>query len=344
MTDREGNLISLSKTPNPNTLVWGKSGYGKTFFCYRKVEEAVAEGESVLIIDYSGSYTRQEMERANFKYYSDVREFNLYQAPFYWISPYKDEKVLVSDIADTLVSVLAVRSYRQEKLLHEAVIQYMRAHKNIFNVADFISEMEQIFASWKECGKATDDLDGLEKLLSRLFQYKTMGNFFIMKGQITERCSKKVWLLQLSDFPESEKKFLAESLITLFWKETRHGMKKFNVMVLDEFQFLRLQSGEALISILREGRKYDLSVVLSTQFISHFSKQELESLLQAGNIVIFKPSSNDMHFSAKMLGNSNKKQWEKVLSGLEVGEALLHGHYMINGRKNVCEKPIVLRI
>ena len=151
-------------------------------------------------------------------------------------------------------------------------------------------------------------------------------------------------MVQLSDFPESEKKFLAEFIITLFWKETRHGMKKFNVMVLDEFQFLRLQSGEALISILREGRKYALSVVLSTQFIGHFSKQELESLLQAGNIVIFKPSSNDMHFSAKMVANGNIKQWEKVLSNLEVGEALLRGHYMINGRKNVCEKPIVLRI
>ena len=51
-----------------------------------------------------------------------------------------------------------------------------------------------------------------------------------------------------------------------------------------------------------------------------------------------------MHFSAKMLGNSNMKQWEKVLSGLEVGEALLRGHYTINERKNICEKPIVLRI
>lgn len=344
MTDREGNFIKLSKFPNPNILVWGRSGQGKTYFCYRKIEESVAEGERILILDYSGSYTQQEMERADFQFCSAVREFNLYRAPFYWISPYEDERALVSDIADALVSVLAIRSYRQEKLIHEAVEECFHIYKGVFSITTFFTVIEQLFCTEQMLDTATNDLSGLEKLLSRLAKYKNIKNFHITGGKMKERSSKKLWIIQLSDFPESEKKFLTEFIMTLFWKETLNHQKKFDVVVLDEFQFLRLKAGNAFSGILREGRKYDLSVILSTQFISAFSKQEMESLLQAGNIVIFKPSSNDMRFSAKIVENDNISKWQKLFTGLNVGEAVLRGHYTINEKNNICEKPLVLRI
>ena len=69
LRDLEGNIINLKEFPdalNNHRLIWGKSGSGKTWCCYRMIEEAVEQKKKCVIFDYSGSYTTKEQERSKF--------------------------------------------------------------------------------------------------------------------------------------------------------------------------------------------------------------------------------------------------------------------------------------
>lgn len=116
------------------------------------------------------------------------------------------------------------------------------------------------------------------------------------------------------------------------------------MLLLDEMQFLSVKEGSTLSSMLREGRKKKLNVVVSTQFISHYDKDEIQALQQAGNMVIFRPTPEDCKRSAKIIDSMEGKAWEKILQGLKKGEAVLKGRYKIDGRSRVSFDPIVVRI
>ena len=76
LMDKENHEIKICKTPNPHILILGKSGEGKTYFCCRKIEEEIQDGKSVLIFDYSKSYSLPELHKCKFRYSESVRIFN----------------------------------------------------------------------------------------------------------------------------------------------------------------------------------------------------------------------------------------------------------------------------
>ncbi len=144
--------------------------------------------------------------------------------------------------------------------------------------------------------------------------------------------------------PELEKRFVAKLLIELFWKEVKQRKNSHGVIVLDEIQFLLEKDKGAFFGIMREGRKFGLKAYMGTQFISEYKKEVIESLLQAGNILIFKPTARDMIFSARVIDEERKKSWRKILGELEVGEAVIMGNYFLNSGKRRITDAIVCRI
>lgn len=76
IVDTENNYIYLAETPNSHLLIMGQSGSGKTYYCNRKIEQEIQKGKGVLIFDYSGSFTVNELKRANFAYCAQVNYKN----------------------------------------------------------------------------------------------------------------------------------------------------------------------------------------------------------------------------------------------------------------------------
>ena len=116
------------------------------------------------------------------------------------------------------------------------------------------------------------------------------------------------------------------------------------MLVLDEIQALSLRKGSAFSAMLREGRRYGLGVLAATQFISAYDKEELEALMQAGHFIIFKPSVNDIAFSARMIDRNDMDTWKRILSRLQRGQAVLVGSYTVNARKSTADSPIICNI
>lgn len=151
-------------------------------------------------------------------------------------------------------------------------------------------------------------------------------------------------LVQLSKYPEIQRKFLTEFLAELFWEEVRYGKKKADIVLFDEFQNMSIKPGSALSAMLREGRKFGLSACLSTQFLGDYDKEAVDTLTQAGNMLFFKPTEREMKLVANMIDFNHPKEWRKILNGLRIGEAILKGNYTLNSMKKRVETPILCKV
>lgn len=343
MHDREGNTIEIAGIPNPNLLVWGKSGQGKTYFLCREIEKAVNRGKKVLIVDYSGSYTRQELTKNQFRFSNELRELNPYEHPVFWYPYYQESQAYCCDLADSLSEVLNLKSYFQKKWLKQAVVQHIQS-KMDFQLGEFMETLENLYQEVQKESSHADDRENLKRLLTRFSQFQMMKNFHVKRKTQKKSSSARVTVMQVSQFPEQERRFLAEFLLTFFWKSTLRRENDWQTLVLDEIQFLKLEAGTAFSGILREGRKYGLSAFLSTQFISAYAKENLESLLQAGSIMIFKPTPRDLKFSASVVEPQDVRTWQKILQSLAVGSAVLVGNYRVNAGSSLCSEPVVCQV
>lgn len=84
-----------------------------------------------------------------------------------------------------------------------------------------------------------------------------------------------------------------------------------------------------------------MSLLLSTQFIEEYSSEEVQTLLQANNKLIFKPTEKGLRAAAKIISETETAQWRELLSGLKVGEAVLKGSYFVGEGTCSQTKPFV---
>ena len=344
MRDRENNLIKLAKQPNGHVMVLGRSGMGKTFWNYRKMEEAFETGKSILIFDYFGSYTRQEMEKAEFLYINEVLELNPQSNPIYWMSDYQDSESFCMDFADSIYSIFKTESYFQKKWLRRAVCDHVANH-SFLTLPSFLNTLEAWYELCLSEGGSSEDYDNIKRLLSRLSPYENAKNIFIKNQSSIKGVRKQIKIYQFSECSKLEREFFTNLFLHLLWKETVHNKKtRYDLVLLDEFQNLSLETEGAFYSILREGRRFGLNLLLSTQYISSYKKNEVEALLQAGNILLFNPTPTDLEFTAKLIDFNDKKTWKGILKNLKIGEAVLKGSYFVNNGTKIRNTPIICKI
>lgn len=341
MYDAEGRMIKICNIPNPNLLIWGKSGQGKTYFCCRKIEEAIKSGKKVLIIDYSGSYTRQEMTKNQYRFMTETRFINVYEGSFVWRPPYEEEDTMIANLSDTLMDILHVQGFHEKKWLRKT-LRILIKEEGSFNLPAYEKTLQAVYTSEKNAKADREDLKYIRHLLDRITVFDTIEKFSFKRRIEPQADTCPVSIIQLSDFPEQEKQFLSELIISSFWKETLHGIKRSDVLVLDECQFLLAMNGATLLTMLRECRKYDIELILGTQFISQYDKNVISCLLQAGNLLIFKPTAQDMRFSANIIDKENVKQWQKILGDLNIGEAVFKGTFTLNDGNRKMSTPIIV--
>lgn len=346
MKDKEAHEILLADRPNAHILVWGQAGRGKTYFCCRQLERFFEEGKRSVILDFSGSYTEDELEKSEFKYMKQMKSFEVGEKPFYWLIPYAEEETLIEDLKDALVASLKIESYYQKKLLRIAIQRCLKKHKQ-WNIPQLLEILERMLQEKKFEENAKDDIQNLEHLLSRLAPYDSIRKFYIklqLGGSIKRK--ERITVIQLTNLPEQQRRFMTDLLSSLVWKECRRlkTMKRFDAILFDEFHFLSVKSGSSLAQILREGRKYGVCAIFSTQYVSHYSQEEILALQQAGNILIFQPARRDLRFSAEIIDPNQSNLWKEVLKNLQIGEAILVGNYKLTAEGKIMSFPIVCRI
>lgn len=338
LMDKENHEIKICKTPNPHILILGKSGEGKTYFCCRKMEEDLREGKNVIIFDYSNSYSLPELHKCKFRYSESVRIFNpLEKRTDFIFGMDRIESALV----DSFVNALRILSYYQKKLLREAIFRVVDSTDSL-TIPALIECLEEMLSEMI----SSESEKNIGHLLTRLGPYSELDNIRIMTGNPTYNIGTdaNVTIIQLSDFPQLQRKFLTEFLAEMFWREVRNGYGKADIVLFDEFQNMQITPGSALSAMLREGRKFGLSVYLSSQFLGHYNREAVDTLMQAGNMFFFKPVQREMKFIAGLIDPDHIPEWRNILQNLQVGEAVLKGRYCLNSNIKEIETPIICKV
>lgn len=345
MIDNLGNNIELSLDLNGHVLILGQTGQGKTFMQCRMIEKYCQQKKKCLIFDYSGSFTKKELEKHRFKYENEVQRVQVAREKFVWPLRVQNKQNVVADIADALLGVIKCEAYFQRKWLYQ-MIEELIVEKGSICISDIIQRLDNQMYEESLSESVIGNVEALGRLLTRLEPYGCLNNFYICpyeSGKCDE--SQLVQIIELTDLPQQQRRFLTELLISLLWKEIyRQDIeKRCEVMILDEMQFMGVKDGGPVSGILREGRKRNLSAILSTQLTGKYNKAEIQTLQQAANIIFFKPSDDEIRAFAKIIDTKNAKKWEAKLTNLERGEAVLKGRYIINGRKSPSKIPIIIR-
>lgn len=351
MLKQNTHTIYLLEQPNPHVLDWGLSGQGKTYFAIQTIANDHKNHRKIGVIDYSGSYTESELKKADFEYCDEVSTLNPAITSVKFISNACTEDLFIQESKDVLVKTLNVNSYNQSSLLFLALV-YIKEHSDdnvlSWSIPKLIKALTALKKLMEYDEQSPDLLPNIDRLLTRLVKYENLFNFHVaLKSNESIGHNERITIFQLSDLPEDHRFFLTVLLSELLWLETKRGKEStnfYNTIVYDEFHFLSVKRGSALSHFIREGRKYGVRIILSTQFISHYTEEEQETLLQAGNILIFKPTPRDLHFSAKVIDFNAPTAWKKILSKLPIGSAVLVGHYCINNGTKTLTKPIICKI
>ena len=113
-------------------------------------------------------------------------------------------------------------------------------------------------------------------------------------------------IIQLAGFPKDSARLITEfSLIDLYWYYRGRGSEDDpRIIVLDEIQNLDHRLESPLGQLLTEGRKFGISLILATQTLSNFTKDQKDRLFQASHKLFFKPADTEIKSYAQLLADA----------------------------------------
>lgn len=347
LRDQEGNTIEVKGTPmasNNHRLILGKSGYGKTWCCYRMIEEAVEQKKKCVIFDYSGSYTMEEQERSKFACKDQTYVFDGTQPGItYWYTG----KNVYSAFEEALIVALPFRGHRQREFLHK-VMELLKEQEKELTFASVISVLDGYVQG------LTDDesKERGEKLLDIIGQYEKLDIIFRKKTPEMDKeleDNKLVTIMQFTELEGGTKKFLTEFMSALLWQSVKDegnsaDLHSVDYILYDEFQNVALGKESTLGAMLREGRKCGLGVWLATQILSNYKPEQIDTLQQVDTMLLFRPSERSMKGIAQLVDCEVWKSWRRALWELPKGQAILKGKYSVNHNSKIWDIPIICAV
>lgn len=302
----------------------GVSGSGKSSRANQIELKEAENGATVIIIDINRSHSnemiyppiweeyRSRMNRIDAKRDGVNIEF---------LRPMREEDGQIEDMV-TLINSATCALGSMQKLgscqigaLREAII-FALSHRE-----EFPDEMTAIGVGLLQ-QEGTTAKGVYQKLWtvinSRVFR---RSNKYIKRGAIN--------LVSFIGLDKLTQATLVEVLLFSLWRIIQYQRRPFGnkvVLALDEFQNLSLREGSILRDLLREGRKFGVYLLLTTQSRKVFPKDTLAILDQVGTKLFFRPAMSEVRSIAKEIAPDEVAKWERILSSLQIGEAVAVGN------------------
>lgn len=313
------NLYISSTALNQHLLITGKSGSGKTI-ALKKIEEGIAlQGGCVLVLNFNG--THDSLCEKSYVKFINARTDGIPLPLFSPIIRPDGREEEADDICEAVVDVFSnVRRLgsSQKRTLSRA------CHNAIEARAYYDDDMKGLYASLEAC-----EGDGGQALIDTFGMLMKKAKF-IKDGKLWE--DGGITVLDFSEFNVSYQILLAELVMSILWRHHRiYGQqtKEPVWIVCDEFQSLNLKGDSVLTQILREGRKFNLSLLLATQTLSIFDTGCRALLQQSATKLYFRPSESDIKKVSKDILGIQREKVQQMLHKLAVGECLAEGEFLI---------------
>ncbi len=267
-------LFDRFSLENYNSVVFAKSGSGKSYAVKLEILRSLMFGTEVIVIDPEREY--EDLASA-----AGGRSFNISLNSEHHINPFdlppvkKDEEpadILRSNII-TLVGLFRIMlgglSPEEDAIIDRAITETY-ALKDITGDNDFTGTEPPLLSDFEQ---VLSGMEGSRSLVTRLSKF-THGTWSGFLNQPTNIDINKQFIVFSVRDMEDELKPVAMYVITHhIWNAVRHELKK-RLLVIDEAWWMMKSEDTAsfLYSLAKRGRKYYLGLATITQDVEDFLK------------------------------------------------------------------------
>ncbi|MFH1582339.1 MAG: DUF87 domain-containing protein [bacterium] len=271
-------LFDRFSLENANSIVFAKSGSGKSYAIKLEILRSLMLGVDIIILDPENEY--QNLSNAiggSFLSMSLSSENHI--NPFDLPEPREDEKpgdILRSNIIN-LVGLLRIMfgglSPEEDAIIDRALTETY-ASKDITPESDSSTWKEKtpLMSDFEEVLKGMEGADSLVKRV-RKFTKGTFSNFFNQNTNISMDSSFVVFGIR--DMEDELRPMAMFIIMRYIWNKVRSELKK-RILVVDEAWWI-MQSNDGasfLYGICKRARKYWLGVTTITQDVNDFMKSD----------------------------------------------------------------------
>ncbi|OGG92889.1 conjugal transfer protein TraC [Candidatus Kaiserbacteria bacterium RIFOXYD1_FULL_47_14] len=267
-------LFDRFSLENYNSVVFAKSGSGKSYATKLEVLRSLMFGIDVIVIDPEREY--DQLAEA-----TGGRVFHISLSSEHHINPFdlppvkedEDPKDILRSNIIALVGLFRIMLSGlspEEDAIVDRAISETYALKDITGDADFTGAEPPLLSDFEQ---VLSGMEGSESLVKRLSKY-THGSWAGFLDQPTNiDMTQQFEVFSVRDM-EDELKPVAMYIITHYiWNAIRHEMKK-RLLIIDEAWWMMKSEDTAsfLYSVAKRGRKYYLGVCTITQDVEDFLK------------------------------------------------------------------------
>lgn len=329
----EKNVILDLEQQRLSMLIAGESRMGKTYFMSQYGSYLLEAGETVHLIDLGDKWSSEDKQRTG----------------IHRIMHRKDGIDIYFESVDSLLScvrffanALGYSSGEVIETLKKAMKRLVENRQNGFTLAELAKVLEN-----------QKDSQAAQKVFERLDCGQTIPNvrFSVNKIRALETTmTSTIW--DLAGYDDWSLSVVSQLIIYSLYEMKRsifhQGKRKKRTFVfLDEFQNLNYQQNSIIGKCLTEGQKYDMYMVLATQFLhGKFSDAVKNQFKQGGFQIFFRMTEEEAVTTAGRLEYETERQKElrEILSNLPQGRFLLKGAHRIDGCAQVTERLRVIDV
>ncbi len=330
-------LFDRFSLENYNSVVFAKSGSGKSYAMKLEIIRSLMFGTDIIVIDPEREY--EKLTEA-----TDGRSFNISLSSDHHINPFdlpivqegEDPRDLLRNNIITLVGLFRIMLgglTPEEDALIDRAITETYALKDITGDVDFSSIEPPILSDFEA---VLTGMDGSESLVERLAKY-TSGSWSGFINQATNIDINRQFIVFSVRDMEDELKPVAMYIISHYiWNAVRRNLKK-RLLIIDEAWWMMKSEDTAsfLYSLAKRGRKYYLGVCTITQDVEDFLRSPYgRPILTNSSIqLLLKQSPTTVDILQKTFNLTDEEKYLLLESG--VGEGLFFA-----GLKHVAIKII----
>jgi DNA phosphorothioation-dependent restriction protein DptH len=325
---------------NRHMLIFGASGSGKTYGIQCLLAEMAHQQLRSLIVDYTDGFLPQQIESRFAEVVSPKNHFvKTERLP---LNPFRRQMQLIDPsipaieespfevatrIASIFTSVYETMGDQQTATLIR-VLESGIEGSDQFSLDDILSLLREETQYGESLANKVEPL-----VKSRPFRDEEGSAW----DEMLSSQGNWVHVLQLKGLALDIQKMVTEFVLWDLWDYAQNtGSKNRPIpIVLDEIQNLDHSSDSPIDKMLREGRKFGLSMILATQTTSQFNQEQRDRLFQAGHKLFFKPATTEIDRFAHLLTQSttgvSKADWGQRLASLEKGQCWSLGPVLKSG-------------
>lgn len=342
---------------NRHMLIFGTSGMGKTYSIQALLCELGKSAQNSLIVDYTdGFHDKQLEEETRVHLHPTQHIVKLSKVP---INPFRRQMDIIGDLSipedasNTAQRVSGVFSEvydlgdQQKSALYSAVKRGVEVYGDQMS----LQRLDELLIEISKDSLAVSQ--SVSSVISKIRPFVDMDPFGQEDPESWEKLftdtSSHCHILQLSGFLKDASKLITEfSLIDLYWYYRAQGKKERpRVIVLDEIQNLDHRLESPLGKFLTEGRKFGICLILATQTLSNFQKDEKDRLFQAAHKLFFRPAETEIKSYAQILESATLEKsetWVQRLASLGKGECYSLGPSLNQGTHALETRAFRIRI